>query len=79
MIYHISNGRPVLVDQWSSMETKISKTRLTHYRVIIGYDMDKQMIYVRDPRKNRPGEYSFSMFNELWDVPKVKNWMLIVY
>lgn len=79
----IADGCPVIVRQWKTDEAMEEGT-VSHYRVVIGYDFDTQMIYMRDPSRSGLSSASFQKFNELWDVQKerglsTKNWMLIVY
>ncbi len=79
----IADGSPVIVRQWKTDEAK-SEGTVSHYRVVIGYDYDQQMIYMRDPSKSGLSMASFQQFNELWDVQKerglsTKNWMLIIH
>ncbi len=79
----IADDCPVIVRQWKTDEAKEEGT-VSHYRVVIGYDYDQQMIYMRDPSKSGLSSASFQQFNELWDVQKergrsTRNWMLIVH
>ncbi len=79
----IADGCPVIVRQWKTDEAMEEGT-VSHYRVVIGYDYDQQMIYMRDPSKSGLSTASFQQFNELWDVQKergrsTRNWMLIVH
>ena len=82
---YIANGRRVIVRQWLNAKRKLDRED-THLRVVIGYDYDTQMIYMRDPNKKGPSRLTFQEFNNLWDVqPKhgswgaTKNWMLVIY
>jgi ABC-type bacteriocin/lantibiotic exporter with double-glycine peptidase domain len=79
----IADGCPVIVRQWKTDQAKQEGT-VSHYRVVIGYDYDQQMIYMRDPSKSGLSMASFQTFNELWDVQKerglsTRNWMLIIH
>jgi len=79
----IADGCPVIVRQWKTVEAMEEGT-VSHYRVVIGYDYDQQMIYMRDPSKSGLSMASFQTFNELWDVQKergmsTRNWMLIIH
>lgn len=79
----IADDCPVIVRQWKTDEAK-EKGTVSHYRVVIGYDYDRQLIYMRDPSKSGLSMASFQTFNELWDVQKerglsTRNWMLIVH
>jgi uncharacterized protein YvpB len=80
---NIVKGRPVLVRQWLNMDSK-ARREASHIRVVIGYDADKQQIYLRDPYKKAPSEISFQEFNELWELdgrmgPISKNYMMVIY
>ena len=81
---NIAKGRPVIVRQWLNMDSKL-RQGASHARVVIGYDADKQKIYMRDPNKKGLSEVSFHEFLELWELhsmtwgPISKNYMMVIY
>jgi len=84
IIEHIVQGRPVIVRQWLNYDAK-NKADIGHYRVVIGYDHERQEIYMRDPaiRTGRFSSLSYKEFLELWDLSNhaktsSKNWMLVL-
>jgi len=83
VVSNIAKGRPVIVRQWMKPESKLRQTD-SHIRVVIGYDLDKQTIYMRDPNKSGLSTVSFQEFTNLWDftatrVGGANNWMLVIY
>jgi len=80
---NLAKGRPVIVKQWMKTEAKLRQVS-SHYRVVLGYDVDSQTIYMRDPNKSGLSRASFQEFNELWDMATLrggsaKNWLLVIY
>jgi ABC-type bacteriocin/lantibiotic exporter with double-glycine peptidase domain len=83
VVGNIAKGRPVVVRQWMKPESKLRQSE-GHFRVVIGYDLDQQTIYMRDPNKSGLSKASFQEFNNLWDftatrVGGANNWMLVIY
>lgn len=64
-------GCPVIVLQDSSITDKSG-----HYRVAIGYDDDKKVIYVNDPYEPDTKSISYDRFQTLWN--RHGNWALLV-
>ena len=60
---YIASGYPLLVRQW-----KNSNKRSKHYRVIIGYDEQKQEVIYHDPNRWANMKMDYKTFNDLWDI-----------
>ena len=59
---HLRRGNPVIVHQWWN-ENKTSQ----HYRVVTGYDDDRKIMYLNDPKLGRI-EQNYDTFFILWKV-----------
>jgi ABC-type bacteriocin/lantibiotic exporter with double-glycine peptidase domain len=87
VMVEVARGRPIIVRQWYNERYQARKWT-AHYRVVVGYDLDKQEIYMQDP--NRPPDtrgynlaLKFTTFLDRWDLmthpdPSF-NWMLVIY
>jgi uncharacterized protein YvpB len=66
---HITQDRPVIVRQYENYDAKF-KGNEAHWRVVIGYDHEKQRIYMRDPADPKRGSPSlnYKEFLDLWDL-----------
>lgn len=84
IVENIIKDRPVIVRQWLNKKDK-QEGKFGHYRVVIGYNLDSKMIYMRDPNKKfGSSELTFEEFLDLWDMTNhhsnpLKNWMLVIY
>lgn len=69
LMEHIAQERPVIVRQWMNYDYK-AKGEMGHWRVVIGYDHEKETIYMRDPAIKMKGfsSLSYKQFLELWDL-----------
>lgn len=78
----ISRNRPVIVRQYANRNNKLY-SKIGHYRVAVGYDDDKEIIYVNDPERPELFPISYRDFNEYWDMTdhpgnSTKNFMLVL-
>ncbi|MEN6463896.1 MAG: C39 family peptidase [Syntrophaceae bacterium] len=77
----LSRNRPVIVRQYANRNNKLY-SKIGHYRVAVGYDDEKQIIYVNDPEKPETFPISYRDFNEYWDMTdqgnSTKNFMLVM-
>lgn len=62
LVRNLHEERPVIVHQYFK-----KKSSSMHYRVVTGYDLKKQRVYLNDPKLGRI-EQPFSDFFELWNV-----------
>lgn len=60
---YLASGYPILVRQWRN-EKKGTK----HYRVVVGYDMQEQLVIFHDPQKKPSMSMSYERFIRLWDI-----------
>jgi ABC-type bacteriocin/lantibiotic exporter with double-glycine peptidase domain len=78
----ISSDRPVIVRQYANRNNKLY-SKIGHYRVVVGYDDAKQVVYVNDPERPDVLPISYRDFNEFWDMTdqadnSTKNFMLVI-
>jgi ABC-type bacteriocin/lantibiotic exporter with double-glycine peptidase domain len=85
IVENICQGRPVIVRQWYNEAFQIKKWS-AHYRVVVGYDLEKQEFYVLDPVAVDPAGYTvidFTTFMDRWDLmthpSPTFNWMLVIW
>ena len=71
LLQELSDGRPVLVLQ----NLGVAVLPLWHYAVVIGYDLDRQTVYLRSGRDRRK-VYSFRRFLRSWS--NAGQWALVV-
>jgi ABC-type bacteriocin/lantibiotic exporter with double-glycine peptidase domain len=78
---NISRNRPVIVMQWLNYRDK-QEGKVRHYRVVTGYDWEKELMYMNDPNRTGHSRLDFSVFQDLWDTRMdqrdSKNWMLVI-
>jgi len=78
---YITQNNPVIVRQWINYDAKL-KGDAGHWRVVIGYDHEKQRIYMRDPSRRGSSSISYKQFLDLWDLSNhknpSKNWMIAI-
>src|SRR4030042_2537116 len=48
LMENLSQGRPVIVNQWFNQQAKKAR-EMTHFRVVVGYDSDRRLFFLRDP------------------------------
>lgn len=74
LIEQISQNRPVIVRQWLNSDAKF-KGDMGHWRVVIGFNHEKEKIYMRDPAITMKGfsSLSYREFLELWDLSHHSN------
>jgi len=61
---YIRQATPVIVHQYTSLKSKSG-----HYRVVTGYDEEKELVFLNDPRpKGGRIEQSYDLFFQLWNV-----------
>ena len=83
LMEYIAQDQPVIVRQWLNYEDK-AEGGMTHLRVAMGYDHEKEMIYMRDPAIKSKGfsNLNYKEFLDLWDISNhsnpSKNLMLII-
>jgi len=80
--FWISRNRPVIVRQYANRNNKLY-SKIGHYRVAVGYDDDKQIIYVNDPERSELFAINYRDFYEFWDMTdhpgnSTKNFMLVL-
>ncbi len=77
----ICRNRPVIVRQYANLNNKLY-SKIGHYRVAVGYDDDKQVVYVNDPERSEIFPISYKDFYEFWDMTdqsnSTKNFMLVL-
>lgn len=78
----IARNRPVIVRQYANRNNKLY-SKIGHYRVAVGYDDEKEVIYVNDPEKPELFPISYKDFIEFWDMSdqpgnSTKNFMLVM-
>lgn len=78
----ISRDRPVIVRQYANRNNKLY-SKIGHYRVAVGYDDDRQLVFVNDPERSELFAISYRDFNEYWDMTdnpgnSTKNFMLVI-
>ncbi len=71
LLQELSDGRPVLVLQ----NLGVAVLPLWHYAVVIGYDLDRQLVYLRSGRDRRK-VYEWRRFLKTWS--RAGNWALVV-
>jgi hypothetical protein len=74
VMQYVTKDRPVIVRQWENDTGKFF-AKEGHYRVVIGYDHEKQKIYLRDPADPKRGfpSLSYKQFLDLWDMSNHRN------
>jgi len=71
LLQELSDGRPVLVLQ----NLGVAALPLWHYAVVIGYDLEQRIFYLRSGRDRRK-VYSFGRFLKTWS--RAGNWAMVV-
>ena len=71
LLQELSDGRPVLVLQ----NLGVAALLLWHYVVVIGYDLEQRIFYLRSGRDRRK-VYSFGRFLKTWS--RAGNWAMVV-
>jgi len=82
LMENLSQGRPVIVNQWFNQQAKKAR-EMTHFRVVVGYDSDRRLFFLRDPDSQMgTSTLTFDTFLELWNINRnpnyPSNWMLVV-
>lgn len=76
---YIASGYPVIVRQWLN-----SKKIIRHYKVVVGYDDNKQEIICNDPLTYPNMTIPYTIFMEYWNVQvpnlarSTKNLMIVI-
>ncbi len=77
----VSRNRPVLVRQWANREEKTIGTT-GHWRAVVGYDQERQIVYLHDPMFSRTTTLNLKEFLSLWDMRShanpTRNYMLLL-
>jgi len=78
----VSQNKPVIVRQYANMNNKLY-TKIGHYRVVVGYNDEKQIMYVNDPDQPDIFPISYRDFLEFWDMTdhpgnSTRNFMLVL-
>ena len=71
LLQELSDGRPVLVLQ----NLGVAVLPVWHYAVVIGYDLEQRVFYLRSGRDRRK-VYSFRRFLKTWS--RAGNWAMVV-
>jgi ABC-type bacteriocin/lantibiotic exporter with double-glycine peptidase domain len=81
LIAELPKNSPVMVRQWANDQEKLRKFT-GHWRIAVGYDQEKEIIYLHDPLFKKTISLSYREFLNLWDmsahVNPTKNYMLIL-
>jgi hypothetical protein len=64
LIRLVDEGRPVLIGIWSDPDAKHNADRwmCDHFVLLIGYDLERSILFVRDPNMERVREIGFEQF-----------------
>lgn len=63
LIQLLKLGKPVIVAQYPSLSEKKSN----HDRIVVGFDQDKEILFVNDPSVGENIPYSYEKFMSLWE------------
>ena len=65
---YIASNYPIIVRQWTNLSKKNR-----HYRVVVGYDDEKNEIICNDPLYGQNYNIQYDIFRELWEINHKKS------